>query len=319
MKIIKGKTSKATKVVIYGPEGIGKTTLASKFPEPLFIDTEGSTARMDVARLERPTSWSKLMQQVKEVKDEPGCCRTLVVDTADWAERLCIAEVCFEKKVNGIEDIGYGKGYTYAKEKFSKLLQELSGLVDDGINVVVTAHAIMRKFEQPDEMGAYDRWELKLSKQCAPLLKEWADMLLFCNYKTVVTKTESGSRKAKGGKRIIYATHNACWDAKNRDGLPDEMAMDYDSIKAAIEFTPAETKVEATPSKLDPKLLELMTRDGITENDLTNVAVSKGWVEDILLPLDKYPKEMIDAFINDWAKVPALVKEIYGDGFIPFN
>ena len=105
MKIIRGKTSKATKVVIYGPEGIGKSTLASKFPDPLFIDTEGSTARMDVARLDRPTTWAELERQIKAVKAEPNCCRTLVIDTADWAERLCIAEVCAEKRVTGIEDI----------------------------------------------------------------------------------------------------------------------------------------------------------------------------------------------------------------------
>ena len=249
MKIIRGKTSKATKVVIYGPEGIGKSTLASQFPEPLFIDTEGSTARMDVARLERPATWAELERQIKAVKAEPDCCKTLVIDTADWAERLCIAEVCSEKRVGGIEDIGYGKGYTYAKEKFSRALTLLSDLAASGINVVVTAHAMMRKFEQPDEMGAYDRWELKLSKQCAPMLKEWADMVLFCNYKTTVVKTETGARKAKGGQRIMYTTHNACWDAKNRDGLPDELPMEYASIKKAIEFEPEETQTtESNPS-----------------------------------------------------------------------
>ena len=51
MEIIKGKIATAKKVVIYGPEGIGKSTFASKFPNPLFIDTEGSTNSMDVARL----------------------------------------------------------------------------------------------------------------------------------------------------------------------------------------------------------------------------------------------------------------------------
>ena len=37
--------------------------------------------------------------------------------------------------------------------------------MDAGINVVLTAHAQIRKFEQPDEMGAYDRYELKLGKR----------------------------------------------------------------------------------------------------------------------------------------------------------
>lgn len=324
MKITKGKSCMATKVVIYGPEGIGKTTLASKFPDPLFIDTEGSTARMDVARLDRPTTWAELIRLVKEVRTEPDCCKTLVIDTADWAERLCISEVCIEKRVNGIEDIGYGKGYTYAKEKFAKLLEDLSGLVSTGINVVVTAHAMMRKFEQPDEMGAYDRWELKLSKQCAPMLKEWADMVLFCNYKTTVVKTETGARKAKGAKRVIYTTHNACWDAKNRDGLPDELPMEYEAIRSAIEFSPTSTETtDSNPSgvdlDIDPELRALMVRDGISEEDIVNLAVSKGWIHDGLAPVSQYPAKVIKAFVKSWEKVPAMVKEINDSEAVPFN
>ncbi len=65
----------------------------------------------------------------------------------------------------GIEDFGYGNGYVYAKEEFGRFLNRLSGVVDAGINVVLTAHAQIRKFEQPDEMGAYDRYELKLGKR----------------------------------------------------------------------------------------------------------------------------------------------------------
>ena len=76
MEIIRGKIQKATKTVIYGPEGIGKSTLASKFPDPVFIDTEGSTGRMDVARFPAPTSWAMLLQEVQEVMKDPSICKT---------------------------------------------------------------------------------------------------------------------------------------------------------------------------------------------------------------------------------------------------
>lgn len=42
-QITRGLIVKPQKVVVYGPEGIGKTTFAADFPDPLFIDTEGST------------------------------------------------------------------------------------------------------------------------------------------------------------------------------------------------------------------------------------------------------------------------------------
>lgn len=247
MEIIKGKIKSAKKVVIYGPEGIGKSTMASMFPDPLFSDTEGSTKELDIARFPSPNSWTMLLEQVKYVKDHPDCCKTYIIDTADWGEKLCAEHVCAVAHKNGIEDFGYGKGYTYLKEEFGKWLNLLDDLIDRGINVVITAHAMMRKFEQPDEMGAYDRWELKLSKQTAPLVKEWADMLLFANYKIYsVAQDDSKKRKAQGGRRVMYAAHHACWDAKNRYGLPDEMDFDYSNIAHLFTDTEPEQRKRQT-------------------------------------------------------------------------
>lgn len=240
MDIISGKIKSAQKVVIYGPEGIGKSTLAAQFPNPLFIDTEGSTKHMDVRRLKKPTSWTYLLQQVKDVKSNPGVCKTLVIDTADWAEQLCIQHICAKASVDGIEGWGYGRGYVYLGEEFGRFLNALEEVIDKGIHVVLTAHAKMRKFEQPDEIGAYDRWEMKLQKNTAPLVKEWADMVLFASYKTQVVNVDNqgaqkGKNKAQGGKRIMYTSHHACWDAKNRHGLPDEIPLDYTAIAHCLE------------------------------------------------------------------------------------
>ena len=241
MEITRGKIKKAKKVVVYGPEGIGKSTFASRFPDPVFIDTEGSTNDMDVARLPRPTSWTMLLEEIDYIKKNPEICKTLVIDTIDWAEMMCVEHVCDKHQKNGIESFGYGNGYVYVKEEFGKFLNRLSDVIEEGINVVLTAHAQLRKFEQPDEMGAYDRWELKLGKktssQTSPLVKEWADMLLFANYKTYsVAVDEKGKKhKAQGGKRVMYTCHHPCWDAKNRYGLPEECEFDYGVIAYIIE------------------------------------------------------------------------------------
>lgn len=239
MKISRGKIVSAQKVVIYGPEGIGKSTFASKFPNPLFIDTEGSTKHLDVARTPKPSSWTILLEQVAYVKSNPDICQTLIIDTADWAEQLCLESICAQYQKKSIEEFGYGKGYVYLVEEFGRLLNRLEDLVEKGINIVLTAHAQMRKFEQPDEMGSYDRWELKLQKKTAPLVKEWADMVLFSNYKTLVVNVdgqgaEKGKNKAQGGKRVIYTSHHPCWDAKNRHNLPEEIPLDYQAIAHCI-------------------------------------------------------------------------------------
>lgn len=262
MEIIKGKIKKAKKVVIYGPEGIGKSTFASKFPDPVFIDTEGSTNVMDVARLPRPTSWIMLLEELQYVEKNPGVCKTLVIDTIDWAEQLCVEHICAKHNKSGIEDFGYGNGYVYTKEEFGRFLNKLTDVIETGVNVVLTAHAQLRKFEQPDEMGAYDRWELKLGKktqsQTSPLVKEWADMLLFCNYKTysIAVDDKGKKHKAQGGKRVMYTCHHPCWDAKNRYNLPEECELDYGVIAGIIEQTtqmlPSGTEQKATVRETPP-------------------------------------------------------------------
>ena len=241
IKVSKGRIPKAKKVVLYGPEGIGKSTFAAQFPDPVFLDTEGSTASMDVARIE-PLSWMEMLSDIKEIIngniDVP--CRTIVVDTADWAEKMCADHVCAQNHWDSISSPGYGTGYRVAWEEFGKLLNLLSEAADKGFNIVITAHAMMRKFEQPDEAGSYDRWEMKLqngpkSNICATV-KEWGDMVLFANYKTIVTdKDKQGKGKGKGGRRVMYTEHHPCWDAKIRYGLPSEMDFSYEGIRGIIE------------------------------------------------------------------------------------
>lgn len=260
MNITRGIIPTARKVVIYGPEGIGKSTFASQFPGAVFLDTEGSTVHMDVARFDPPAAWKDVLATVDWAIQNADKIGTFVIDTMDWAEALAIRAVCAAKHVDGIEDIPYGKGYVFVKDLIRELLERLDRLRDKGVHIVLTAHAIVRKFEQPDELGSYDRYSLKLNeKNVAPLVKEWADMLLFANYRTDVVTTQDGKKKATGGKkRVMYASHAAAWDAKNRFGLPDEMPFSYDSIahlfvtsadddSAAPEAAPA-PEVKKNPS-----------------------------------------------------------------------
>lgn len=252
MKIIKGKIEKAQKVLVYGPEGIGKSTFASRFPDALFIDTEDSTIHLDVARFERPASWEMLKAQVQHVIRHPDSCKTLAIDTLDWAEKLCMEHLISVNKWDSIESPGYGKGYTILAEEWGRFLNLLSDVIERGVNVVCTAHAMMRKFEQPDELGAYDRWELKLQKKTAPLTKEWADIILFANYKTiVVTDSRTKSKKGQGGQRVMYTTHHPAWDAKNRvEGMPEELPFDFAQI--GFLFEPKQ-QPEATPQPIEPE------------------------------------------------------------------
>ena len=115
-EITSGTIAAPVKTVLYGPEGIGKSTFAAQFPAPVFIDTEGGTKRLNVARLPAPTSWAMLLDEVAEVSRGSVPCGTLVIDTADWAERLCITAVCARAKVKGIEDLGTARAILTRKK-----------------------------------------------------------------------------------------------------------------------------------------------------------------------------------------------------------
>nr|DAD87712.1 MAG TPA: AAA domain protein [Siphoviridae sp. ct8eQ1] len=318
MKITKGKRARAQKVVIYGTEGIGKSSLASQFPEPLFIDTEGSTDNMDVARLDKPTSWIMLNNQIAFIKANPTVCKTLVIDTIDWAESLCVDNLCAMHGKKGIEDFGYGNGYVYAKEEMGRFLNKLQDLIEIGINVVLTAHAQIRKFELPDEMGSYDKYELKLGKktssQTAPLVKEWADLLLFCNYKTyLISQEKSTKKKAQGNQRVMYTEHNPAWDAKNRHGLPSELPLDYASI-AHIFKTEEKEEIKKTVQTefKDEKKEQLQFEQPKYNGDLEAPKIEKTQEEkimdnfgDIVKEVENTPvEELVDPFIEKPDYIP---------------
>lgn len=327
MNITSGKIKTAQKVVVYGPEGIGKSTFASQFPEPLFSDTEGSTKQLDIKRFDKPETWQALIAQAEFVRDTKPC-KTYVIDTVDWAEQLCLAHICTAYDKKGIEDFGYGNGYVYEKEEFSKFLTLLEQIVSAGVNVVLTAHAQLRKFEQPDEMGAYDRWELKLGKktgsQISPLIKEWADMVLFANYKIIAVQADDNGKKfkAQGGKRIMHTQHHPCWDAKNRFGLAEELPFDYKEIAhifnelvTAPQKEPVPEKVEPTapaynnlPSYIPPKLGELMAKNNVTEDDIKLAVSSRGYYP-YDTSIENYEQSFIDGcLIGAWDAMYQIIK-----------
>lgn len=334
MEITSGKILKAQKVVIYGPEGIGKSTFASQFPEALFIDTEGSTGNMDVRRLPKPTSWEMLRQEIDFVISNKPC-KTLIIDTVDWAEQLCLESVCTKYGKSGIEDFGYGNGYVYEKEEFGRFLNRLEDVINTGINVVLTAHAQLRKFSQPDEIGEYDRWELKLGKktnsQISPLVKEWADAVLFVNYKTFAVSTDKDGKKfkAQGGGRVMYTQHHPCWDAKNRYGLPEESEFDFSIIKPHIpdgsavqnqvrsESVKQQTcSVQSKESTIDPNewtditsgaapnipegipksLADLMKANEVDEREIRFAVSNAGFFPEDT-PITNYPLDFINAML----------------------
>jgi len=340
--VISGVQRTAIKTLIYGPEGIGKSTLAAMWPNPIFIDLEGGTNQLPVVRLETPSSWSMLRAELTAIKNREIPCSTVVIDTMDAAERMCAEYIMARDGKKSIEEWGYGKGYTILQEEFGRLLDYLTDTASSGINVVVLGHSTMRKFERPDESGAYDRFELKLTKQVSPMVKEWADMVLFCDYKTYVETNKAGKAKATGGARVIRTTHAPTWDAKNRFGLPDElplklgempmqlgevipdMVAEQAAAAPAAMATPQTTptaptapvaSVQAEPTTTTTskysapdypermkKLVDLMVANKVTDAELRDAVGKTGNFPAECSPVD-YPEGFADYLVSGWDTV----------------
>ena len=263
MNIEKGIRPGPAKVVIYGPEGIGKTTFAAKFPKPLFLDLDNGSRRLDVDRVAGLDSFAMVKSTLAELSKDTMGYQTVVIDTADKLEALIVEGIINTvprgdgRQVQGLEDYGYGKGYTYVAEWLGKFLDKLTIFQGKtGMNIVLLSHAWQRKVESPGETNSYDHYELKLGKKAAPLLREWPDFLFFLNYDISIMKTSDGKNVATGGQRCIYTSHTPYYDAKARADLPERIQLDDKGIAQVFKAMFEGERKPAEPPKPEPKPVE---------------------------------------------------------------
>lgn len=252
-QVKKGKIQKPHLLIIYGPDGVGKSSFCADAPMPLFMASEDGTNNLDVARLPEVTSFEMIIRGLKEMITDVHPYQSLVIDSLDWMENMIYEAVATEKKVKSIEDIPYGKGYMFALDKWREIMRLLMALRETkGMNILCIAHAKIKKFEDPSTPAGYERYQLKLqtgaSTDAAALWREFVDTVLFANYVTEV----SGEDKKRGfgdGTRMIYTERRPGFDAKNRLGLPYSLPLSW------AEFSEAAAKGE--PDSPDQMLREI--------------------------------------------------------------
>ncbi|MEY5024691.1 MAG: hypothetical protein RLZZ244_219 [Verrucomicrobiota bacterium] len=248
LEITKGKVARPQRVVLYANEGVGKTTFASKFPEPLFIDTEKGSHHLDVARIQ-VANWGQVLEAVKLAKASASKFKTLVLDTADVASDFLAQHLCKEQGVDGIEQLdgGYGKGYARLADEWSEFLHgPLIEALSAGLHVALLVHAQAQKFTEPGKESSYDRFELLQAKKVAVQTKGWADELWFANWRTTIVEEKGKATIAVGGKeRILHTAHAPSHDAKSRAGLAEKVPMTWEAVRQVFEIAPS--------TKPDPK------------------------------------------------------------------
>lgn len=234
--VVKGKQQAPIRALLYGVEGIGKSTFGANAPNPIFLGAEDGTAHLDVARFPRPETWADVRDAIRVLTHETHEYRTLVLDTVDWVEPLIWSAVCRRDGMENIEAYGFGKGYNVALDEWRLFVSDLERLVRaKPMNVLLLAHSWIRPFKNP-EGEDYDRYELKLHAKAGGLLKEWVDHVLFANYETFAKK--DNRKRVRGvdtGARLIFTTRRAAFDAKHRGSLPETIPLGWADFVQALE------------------------------------------------------------------------------------
>jgi len=231
--LVKGKQELPPRICIYGNHGIGKSTIASQFPEPIFINTENGLDSLDVTSFPKAGEISDVVENIKTLLKEEHSFKTLVVDSVDW-----LVEPLISKDIESYydaKDLGYGKNQVYVAESFREILQGLDSLRRKRMmNIVLLAHSNVIRYENP-LTEPYDRFSPKLPNRCNALLQEWCDVIAYAGFKIIIKKADVGfnntvSRGVTTGERLLHVVENPAYIAKNRYSCPESFEMKYEEI-----------------------------------------------------------------------------------------
>ena len=235
-KVSTGVVPHPPKICITGQPGIGKSTLASNFENALFVERASRTLHLDVNRVQVNT-WEEVLALCTEVANSNY--KTLVLDPINDIEELCLEFITKEDGAPHYMEIGggYAKYRAPLRKQWRRLLSLLDRVQSKGIQVVLTAHTVVKTFNPPDA-EAFDRYVLKLDAVTSTLITENVDLIGYAHYKTVVKTVKEGMKKSgkakTTGDRIIEFKHNPAYPSKKGIPCADKCKLDFDSFQKAL-------------------------------------------------------------------------------------
>jgi len=243
--VTRGKVQEPWRLLLFGVEGIGKTSFGASMPDPIFVDAESGSGQLETARFPTPQNFADVLDAIRELRDGKHEYKTAVFDTVDWIEALIWRHICARDRMNDVEEYGFGKGFNVALEEWRRFIRDLEMLERQrGMNVLLLGHSHVKTFKNP-EGEDFDRYEPQVHAKAAGVLKQWPRAVLFAHYEQYAEKQSRYQLKAKGvatGERLVFTNRTAAYDAKNRYDLPAQLPLSWDAFlqAATTERTAAE-------------------------------------------------------------------------------
>ena len=262
MKISKGKVKVPHLLLVFGIDGIGKSTFAAGADTALFIGAENGTNNIDTSRVEDIHTYEDVALALDYLIKNETEYKTIVIDSLDWLESLLYVHLLKKHNKEVVEDIGggFGKYVNVILAEWKLLINKLSVIRDiKKINVILIAHSQIKVFNDPLSLEPYERYVLKLQDKTSALFREFVDAVLFLNYETFVKK-EKNMSKAKAfsdGERYIFTQKTAAYDAKNRFGLPPKIKLTtFKEFEHLIHGASA-SETEVLKQEIDGMILDI--------------------------------------------------------------
>lgn len=255
------RSSKSTNppiTLLYGVDGVGKSSLAAEWPDAYYLPTAGEAPPSDV-ELACPGTMESLedfFEVVGYLLNAEHEFKTLIVDSLDGVEPLANAVTCARIGADSINSnekgspAAFGQGQVQSEVEWNMFMEACRDLKQAGIAVVLIAHPEIKRFDSP-VTDPYDRYGVRLNKRAAALVREQSDIVAFMNYRVSIKSKEVAPKKeishAEGGKeRQIHLTEGAGFVAKNRYSMPDSITYKKGSgYEAMSKYFPAPTGLVA--------------------------------------------------------------------------
>jgi hypothetical protein len=245
IEIVTAVANAAPMLCIYGPPGMGKTTLSAAFPNSLHLLFEdGLPAGVQVQAIRHLTTLDGLLGVLRQLFANEHTFETLVVDTVDALEPIVLDSVCRENGWANIETPSYGKGYTLADAAWRKVLAALDHLRRrKGMTIVLLGHSNVEKIEDP-RVPIYSAYALRLHRRARSLVMDACDVVGFLSTDIRAITEDKGFgqeriRADAGGMRWLFVEGRPAFMAKNRYRMPPKFSVGNDfDIKTILAYFP---------------------------------------------------------------------------------